>query len=304
MCRPQSVRGTSCETWLEGFLIEGVAAVSYVRELLGARHVLWALTYRDVRGQYRSTILGQLWSLANPLMQMLVYTFVFSFIFKVTSPTGDPSGVDNYALFLLCGLIPWTLFQAASMRGMTSLLSNANLISKVYFPRVVIPLAGSLAVGYNSLFEFLVVAIALTIGGAFVLPWIPVVLLLVAVLLLFATGLGLALSIANMYFRDTAYLATILFQVWMWMSPIIYPMSLVEDRSAAIGPLAGTQITVLDVYGFNPMVHFIRAFRTVMYDNRLPTLADGIACLVWGVVSFAVGWLVFFRHEKKLAELL
>ncbi len=278
--------------------------MSYMKELFGARHVLWALAYREIRGQYRSTILGQLWSLANPLTQMLVYTFVFSFIFSMKSPVGDPSGVDNYALFLLCGLIPWSLFQSTSMRGMTSLLSNANLISKVYFPRVVIPLAASLAIGYNSLFEFVVVIIALTIGGAFVFPWLPGVVLLLVFLLCFATGIGLALSIANMYFRDTQYLAGIVFQVWMWLSPIIYPMTLVEARSAEIGPLFGTNVTVLDIYGLNPMVHFIRAFRALLYDNRFPTTFDTVACVVWGLVSLAIGWFIFSRNEKKLAELL
>ena len=274
------------------------------RDLADARHILWALTYRDIRGQYRSTILGQLWSLANPLTQMLVYTFVFSFVFKVTSPVGDPSGVDSYALFLLCGLIPWALFQAAAMQSMTSLLANANLIGKVYFPRVVIPLAGALAIGYNSLFEFVVVVIALSIGGAFILPWLPGVILLVILLLCFATGIGLALSIANMYFRDTQYFAGILFQVWMWLSPIIYPMTLVETRSSEIGPLLGTNLTVVDIYGFNPMVHFIRAFRALMYDNRFPELSDSVACLLWSLVALTIGGLIFRLHEKKLAELL
>jgi ABC-2 type transport system permease protein len=220
------------------------------------------------------------------------------------SPVGNPSGVDNYALFLLCGLIPWSLFQATSMQGMSSLLSNANLISMVYFPRAVIPLASTLAIGYNSLFELVVVIIALTIGGAFVFPWLPGVVLLLVFLLCFATGLGLALSIANMYFRDTQYLAGIAFQVWMWLSPIIYPMSLVEARSTEIGPLLGTNVTVLDVYGLNPMVHFINAFRALTYDNRLPSLTDGLACGAWSLVSLSIGWLVFRRYEKKLAELL
>lgn len=280
------------------------SSLTYMKELADARYVLWALAFRDIRGQYRSTLLGQLWSLANPLTQVLVYTFVFSFIFSIKSPVGDPSGVDNYALFLLCGLIPWTLFQASSMRGMSSLLANPNLISKVYFPRVVIPLAGSLAIGYTSLFEFAVVIIALTIGGAFVFPWLPGVVLLMVFLLFFATGIGLALSIANMYFRDTQYFAGILFQVWMWLSPIIYPMTLVEARSAEIGPLFGSNVTVLDVYALNPMVHFIRAFRALLYDNTFPSTLDTVACMVWGVVSLAVGWIIFSRNEKKLAELL
>ncbi len=278
--------------------------MSTLRELISARYVLSALAFRDIRGQYRSTLLGQLWSLANPLTQMLVYTFVFSFVFRVQSAPGDPSGVDVYALYLLCGLIPWSLFQSAVTTGMSSLVTNANLINKVYFPRLVIPFAAIVATAYNSGFEFLVLTVALLVAGSFVLPWLPLALLLVITLLVFATGIALALSIANLYFRDTQYLLGVVFQVWMWMSPIIYPITLVEERSVAVGPLWGTNITLLDIYSVNPLVHFITVFRELMYDNRLPNLPDSLACIAWAIAALAIGLFVFRRHEKRLAELL
>lgn len=274
------------------------------RELYDSRHVLSALAFRDIRGQYRSTILGQLWSLANPLVQVVVYTFVFSFVFKVESEPGNPSGVDVYAIFLLCGLVPWALFQSATTAGMMSLLTNSVLINKVYFPRLVIPLSAIAATGYNSLFEFLVLVVALAVAGSFVLPWLPMALALVLLLIVFATGLALMLSISNLFFRDTQYLIGIVFQVWMWLSPIIYPMSLISERSDEIGPLAGTSVTVLDVYSVNPMVHFISAFRDVMYDNRMPSATTLLICLAWSLVSLGLGWLVFRRNENRLAELL
>lgn len=278
--------------------------MTYFRELYCSRHVLSALAFREIRGQYRSTILGQLWSLANPLVQVVVYTFVFSFVFQVESEPGNPSGVHVYAIFLLCGLVPWALFQSATTAGMMSLLTNSNLINKVYFPRLVIPLSAIAATGYNSLFEFLVLVVALAVAGSFVLPWLPMALALVFLLVVFATGLALMLSISNLYFRDTQYLTGIVFQVWMWLSPIIYPISLISERSDEIGPLAGTSVTVLDVYSVNPMVHFISAFRDVMYDNRMPSAMTLLLCLAWSLVSLGLGWLVFRRNENRLAELL
>ena len=278
--------------------------MSTLRELLSARFVLSALAFRDIRGQYRSTLLGQLWSLANPLTQMFVYTFVFSFVFRVQSAPGDPSGLDVYALYLLCGLIPWSLFQSAVLSGMSSLVVNANLINKVYFPRLIIPFAAIIATAYNSLFEFLVLTVALVVAGAFVLPWLPLALVLIIALLFFATGIALALSIANLHFRDTQYLVGVVFQVWMWMSPIIYPISLVEERSASVGPLWGTNITLLNIYELNPLVHFITVFRELMYDNRLPNVADSVACIVWALISLFFGLLIFRRNEKRLGGLL
>jgi len=276
----------------------------YLRELHGSRLILSALVSRDISGKYRRTILGQLWSFANPLTQMLVYTFVFSFVFQVKSMKGDPSGLDSFALYLLCGLIPWTLFQSSVMGAIASPLANVNLITKVYFPRMIIPMASLVSTLYNSGFEFLVLIVALALAGSMFWPLLPVALVIIFLLVSFAGGLGLLLSILNLQFRDTEYLLGILFQVWMWLSPIIYPISLVANRSAELGPIPGTGITLLDIYSLNPIVHFVTAFRNVMYDNRMPSAIDLGMCALWALVSLVVGFLTFRRMDSRLAEFL
>ncbi|MBB5631920.1 ABC-2 type transport system permease protein [Cryobacterium mesophilum] len=275
-----------------------------LKELLESRDLLVNLTLRDIRGKYRRTVLGQLWSLANPLAAMLIYTFVFSFILRLQPDRGDPSGLDVFALWLLCGLLPWAFLSNVINQGIASIVGNASLIQKVYFPRIVLPLAAVGAAGFNWLFEMAVLLIALSIVGAFVLPWIPVLLLVMILLAVFATGIALVLATANVYFRDTEYFVTILLQIWMYLTPIIYPVSLMRTASADLGGLFGTSVTVLDIYQLNPMVHFVDVFRQLLYDNRWPDPTDLLVCLVWSVASIAIGLAVFSRNQKKLAELL
>ncbi|WP_295123084.1 ABC transporter permease [uncultured Leifsonia sp.] len=278
--------------------------MSYIREALGARELLSNLVLREVRGQYKRTIFGRLWSLISPLASMLVYTFVFSFVFKVQPAKGNPSGLDFYAVWLLCGLLPWTFFANAVNAGMSSLVVNAGLITKVYFPRLVLPVSAVFSVAYNWGFEMIVLVVAIVVVGGFVWPWLPFVLLMMLVLAVFATGAGLLLSIANVYFRDMQYLLGIILQIWMYLTPIVYPVSLVAAQSDRIGGIAGTPITILDIYELNPMLHFVAVFRTLLYDNTWPMLPDVIACIVWALLAIVAGTWVFSRKEKRLAELL
>lgn len=275
-----------------------------LREVWGSFGLLSNLTLREIRGKYRRTVLGQLWSLANPLAAMVIYTFVFSFILRLQPDKGDPSGLDVFALWLLCGLLPWTFFANVISQGIASIVGNANLIQKVYFPRLVLPFSAVGAVGFNWLVESAVLVVALSIFGAFVLPWIPVLLLVMILLAVFATGIALMLATANVYFRDTEYFVTILLQIWMYLTPIIYPVSLMKDASAGLGGLLGTPVTALDLYVLNPMVHFVDVFRQLLYDNRWPDPTDVLVCVCWSIASFGVGLWIFRRHGKRLAELL
>lgn len=278
--------------------------MSYWKELLGGRELLTNLVLRDVRGQYKRTALGRVWALFNPLAAMLVYTFVFSFVFRIQPAPGNPSGLNVFALWLLCGLLPWGFFSTALTAGMGSILAGYGLVTKVYFPRTILPLAAVLTVAYNWGFEMIVLSVALLIFGSFLWPWLPLVLLLMLLLMLFVTGLSLALSIANVYFRDTQYLLTLLLQIWMYLTPIVYPVSLVAEQSERVGGLAGTSITVMDVYTINPMLHFVEAFRALLYDNRFPESGDIVACLAWTIAALAVGIWIFRKNEKGLAEAL
>jgi lipopolysaccharide transport system permease protein len=278
--------------------------MNYLKEVWASRELLFNLTTREVRGKYKRTIFGQLWSLANPLFLMLIYTFIFGFIFKSNPPPGDPSGLNIFALWLLCGLLPWTFFSAVISSGASSLVENANLIQKVSFSRIVLPLSLVGSSVYNWLFEMAVLLIAISIAGGFVLPWLPVLILVMLLLALFAAGVGLLLSIANVHFRDTQYLLSILLQFWMYLTPIIYPVELVRKESGKLGGLFGTPISLESVYNINPMVHFINLFRALIYDNRWPDPQEWLICAAWAIGTFAVGMAVFRRNERGLAEAL
>ena len=278
--------------------------MSYLRDIWRSRELLHNLTNREVRGKYRRTALGQLWSLANPIAAILIYTFIFSFIFRLPAQVGDPSGLDNYALWLVCGLLPWLFFNRVLTLGTESLVANAGLIQKVYFPRIVLPLSLANATFFTWLLEMAVLVVALSLLGSFVLPWLPLVALFMIVFALFAVGLSMVFSIVNVYFRDLSYLLTIVLQFWFYLTPILYPRELVETQSDKLGGLAGTPITLLDLYTLNPVEGFIEIFRNLLYDNRLPDLATVLVALGWTLAAFVAGAWMYSKKEKMLAELL
>lgn len=276
----------------------------FFSDMISARELLINLTLREVRGRYKRTVFGQLWSFANPLALMLVYTFVFSVVFRVEPQPGDPSGLSAFPLWLLCGLLPWLFFSTAITTGTSSLVANAGLIQKVYFFRAVLPVSSILAAGYNWLFEMGILLIALMLFGANVIIWLPLTIYVMLLLAVFASGIALMLSIANAYFRDVEHFLVLILQIWFFLNPIMYPMTLVQTQSETVGPLLGTNITILDLYQLNPMEKFIVTFRELLYDNRAPSLSDlGVLTLV-AFVSLAIGLFIFRKNEAKLAEVL
>lgn len=276
----------------------------YTGAIWASREVLYNLTLREIRGQYKRTLLGQLWSLANPLAAMLIYTFIFSFLFRLPLEEGEPSGLKSYALWLLVGLLPWMFFSRVMNTGTGVLVINAPLIQKVYFPRAIMPLSLVGVVGFNWLFEMGVLVAALLIAGAWVLPWLPLVIVVMLLLGLFAAGIALIFSVTNVNFRDVEHAVTVFTQIWLYLTPVIYPISLVETQSERLGGLFGTNITLLGIYELNPLVSYISAFRNLLYDNRMPELHIWAGCLAWSVVALGIGLALFARYEKRLAELL
>jgi len=278
--------------------------MKYLNEVWSSRELLFNLVSREVRGKYKRTIFGQLWSLVNPLALMLIYTFVFGLIFRSNPPPGDPSGLDVFPLWLLCGLLPWIFFSTVVSTSAGSLVANAGLIQKVAFSRIVLPLSTVGSTAYNWAFEMAVLLIAIVVAGGFVWPWIPLLIVAMALLAVFAAGIGLLFSIFTVYFRDTQYLLGILLQFWIYLTPIIYPISLVSNESAKHGGLLGTPVTLLGIYDLNPMVHFVAIFRELIYDNRWPDPAEWLICVIWAAAAAGFGMLVFRKNEPKLAEAL
>ncbi len=246
-----------------------------------------------MRGRYKRTILGWSWSLLNPLSTMVIYTLVFGIILKTQAPPGNPSGVHVFALYLICGLLPWNFFIASSSNGLGAVLGNAGLVRKVAFPREHLVLATVLAGLLTNAIELTVLSIVLAFFGNVVVVWIPMIILAAVLIGLFAAGLGLILSALNVYFRDTGYLWGIVGQIWFYLTPIVYPASLIQDRAPRV---------VYLMFSHQPIAVAVAVFRSLMYDLRAPSLSQWGYLVFWAVVSLWGGLTVFRRLEPRFAE--
>lgn len=275
--------------------------MSLSEDLRASREILTNLTMREVRGKYKRSVLGQAWSLLNPIASLIIYTVVFGLVLKATPPPGEPSGIDNFTLWLACALLPWTFFANTINGGMNSLLSNAGLIQKVYFPRYTLIVSNMLASLVTFGFELLVLAVIAVIFGSQLWIWIPLVLVFVALLALFGLGIGLMLSIAIVYFRDTAQFMGIFMQVWFYATPIVYPVTLIVQTEAE-WKASGNDFPLLWFYQLNPMERFVQIFRDLIYDNRLPPWEDMGYVLGATAISLGLGAWVFSKYQARIAE--
>ncbi|WP_299952282.1 ABC transporter permease [uncultured Modestobacter sp.] len=269
-----------------------------MRVTLASRELLGNLVMRELRGKYKGTSLGWFWSLLNPLASTLIFSVVFGAILRVT-PTVGAGGVQNYTLFLLCALLPWNYFSGVVNGGMGSLLGNANLIKKTSFPRELLVLATTASLFVTFLIEMAVLAVALLVFGVNPLIWLVPTLLLMVVLAVFATGLGLMLAVANVYFRDSAHFVAIGLQVLFYATPVIYPITLVSDVSP---DSLVARLHIDSLYFANPLVHYVEAFRDLLYEHQVPSLSTILVILLSAAASICVGWTVFNRFSGRLAE--
>jgi ABC-type polysaccharide/polyol phosphate export permease len=274
------------------------AAMTRLKEYAGGRELLANLTLRELRGKYKRSFLGWGWSLLNPLASIAIYWLVFGIFLKIDPPTGDPSGLSSFALFLVCGLLPWTFFQMGVESSPDTLISNGNLIKKVYFPREILVVASTASILVNFGIELVVLGVLLLIVGNMVLPWIPVLLVLVAIQFVLVLGLALLLSVLNVYFRDVKHFVSLAMKILFYTVPVVYPLSLVPKHKE----VAGMSIPVRQIYELNPLVAMVECYRAVLYDLRFPSFGDFAYFLVWALALFAFGWWVFSKLEPRLAE--
>jgi ABC-2 type transport system permease protein len=262
------------------------------------RDLVINLTLRELRGRYKKSALGWTWSLLNPLAMVAIYWLVFGFFLQIEPPRGDPSGLQNFVIYLLCALIPWTFFSNSVQSSLEALVGNAGLIKKVYFPRDILVMAvvGSLLV--SMFIEMSVVLGILLIAGNFVIPWIPMVLVMIAIETLFIFGISLLLSVANVYFRDVKHFIAIAMQALFYSTPIVYPISVVPDTADFLG----MEIPLGTIYRLNPLVQLVQAYRDVLYDLRFPPLDTMLYLVAWAVGVLVFGYWFFDRHQRRLAE--
>jgi ABC-type polysaccharide/polyol phosphate export permease len=267
-------------------------------DYVGTRELLVNLTLRELRGKYRRSILGWTWSMLNPLSNVLIYTLVFSFFLRIQPPTGHPSGLHSFALFLLCGIIPWNLFAGGVTGGLGTLVVNRNLINKVYFPRELLVTATVFSMVITLLIESGVLIGVLLLFGNVAFQWVPILLIVIALETAFVLGIALALSVWNVYLRDLEHLTNILIQVIFYLTPIVYPIRYVPKQAHIFGVV----IPVGAIYRLNPMVHFVGAFRSLLYDLRFPSIGSMGYMTAWSVGMLIFGYLMFNKFERRLAE--
>lgn len=276
-----------------------MSLLSDVREIAASRELLVNLTRRELRGKYKGTALGWGWSLVNPLASTLIFTAVFSVILKIAPPVGV-DGLYSYALFLLCGLLTWNFLSGAISSAMGVLTANGNLIKKTYFPRRLLVLSNITALFVTYLIEMGVLAVIFLVMRVNVLPWIPGVLVVMALTAVLALGLGLVLSVVNVYFRDAAHFVAIALQIWFYATPIIYPIALVEGTRGD-DSWAG-RLHVADLYFLNPVVGLVEAIRNMWYQGTWPNFAHLGYVAAVAIVLLVAGNHVFGRLEARLGE--
>lgn len=247
------------------------------------------LTLRELRGRYKRSVLGWGWSIINPIFNLVIYTVVFSLFLRVPPPVGDPSGLHNYSLFLMTGLLPWMFLTNSVGGGSGILVANEGLITKVFFPRWTLPASVILASLSSLAIELLVLAVALVVAGNMVVPWLVVVVPIMVLQAIFIFGLTLAVSIGNAYLRDVNHFVAIFLNAWFYATPILYPLEQIPEWAQSLQRL-------------NPMFHFVDAYRDAMYDLRFPAPRDWLVMTLLAVVSLAIGRSIFRRLEPRLAE--
>ncbi len=241
------------------------------------RELFYNLTLRELRSKYKRSVIGWGWSMINPLANMAVYTIVFSVLLKTTPPEGVPSGVHNYAIMLLAGMLPWAFFSGSVMESMGSLLGNQNLIQKTYFPRELIPASTVASKIISHLIEMGLLMVAVIGFGNWRAPlFIPGVLVLMAVVAAFALGLALLFSIGNVFYRDIQHFSGILFFIWMFLTPVVYPFYIVGgglngSTGAFSLPRHLGGLSLGSVFKLNPMTDAVLLFQQLIYNGSLPS---------------------------------
>ena len=261
------------------------AALSF-RDLWAYRELLYFLTLRDIKVRYKQTLIGVAWVIAQPLLTTLVFTIFFGVLAGVPSEGGVP-----YAVFAFAGLLPWTLFAAAVTRSGDSLVGSSNLITKVYFPRIIIPCAAVAA----GLLDF---AISLGVLGALMIYYrvsVTVGLLMVPPLVLlvtlFALAVGMWLSALNVRYRDVRHLLPFLLQMWMFASPVIYPPTFIPERWRWLLKL-------------NPMTGIIDGFRAAIFGAKPFDWTALAVSAVAALVLLVYATYAFKRMERNFADIV
>ncbi len=257
-----------------------------LRDLWSYRELLYFLAWRDVKVRYKQTALGVAWALLQPLLTMLISTLIFGRLGGFGARTG---GIP-YPIFVFAGLLPWTFFANAITTSGNSLVGSANLITKVYFPRMIIP-GAAVAAGLVDFFIAFVLLIGLLLYYQMTLTWnlllFPVLVFFTALL---ATGVGMWLSALNVKYRDVRFALPFIVQLWMFVSPVFYPSNLLPDKYRW-------------AFALNPLTGIIEAYRSSLFGRPTDWTALGVSALLT-ICILVYGSYSFRRMEKTFADIV
>ncbi len=256
-----------------------------LRALWEYRELLYFLVWREVKVRYKQTVIGATWAILQPFITMVIFTVIFGNFVQI------PSDGLPYPIFAYTALLPWTYFASALNRGISSVVGDAHLISKVYFPRLILPLSGTLSGLIDFAISF-VILLAMMVWFGIAPSWgvlaLPFFLLLALVT---ALAVGLWLSALNVRYRDVGHAIPFFIQCWMYASPVVYPVSLVPEKWRLI-------------YGLNPMAGVIEGFRWVLLGKESPDFGV-VAVSAIMVVALFLGGIVYFKHmERTFADVV
>ena len=255
--------------------------LEHIRAIFNYRDMIYSLVKRELRGRYQKSVLGMLWTFLNPFLQIVIYAIVFTIIF--------PSNIENYYIYLMTGIIPWSFFTEALGQGTGCIVSNADMTKKIYFPREVLSIASVTAKFVNMLLASVVVFCFLVfsrMGISWHLLLVPFVMIFEYMI---ALGLTLFFSAVTVYLRDMEYIVGVLLQAWIWATPIMYALDAI--------PAYFGRILLL-----NPMTLVISSYHNLLYYHQLPTALTWAGMFLSGSVVLIVGELVFARLEGNFAE--
>lgn len=261
--------------------------------LYSQRALIWAFANRDFSTRYRASVLGWAWSLIQPLATLVVFAAVFSIVFRIQAPELGNGQGSSYAAFLFTGLVTWNLFSSILTLSMSQLKSNGELLKKVQFPAWTPILGASIVQLIQVLLELVVLIVMFlwlrNIGWTWILA-LPILL----GLLLFAQGIGLVLSVINARFGDVQYIVVVVLGALYFLTPVLYPMSLLEGQNEILGW----------IIKLNPVSWYVESMHDVMYALTAPPLWIIGALLVGGFAVFWAGFAIFERTSEDIGELL
>lgn len=257
-------------------------AISFLKELYQYREMLKNLINRELRTRYKASVIGFLWTFINPLIMLVVYTVFFSIIAR-------GAAIQPYSIFLFCTLLPWTYFQTGVQTSTVTIVGNANLVKKVYFPNELLPMATVIASLVNYLLGLLILIPAEYIFGVrlnfSVVFFVPIVLVQSVLIL----GFGYWLSALNVFFRDVEHITGVIFTAWFYVTPVIYQMELIPPEYRRL-------------YMLNPMTPITLAYRDIFFYGRIPDMGSLLKVAIVGGILMISGLIAFRKMRKRFAE--